>query len=102
VRGVDHESVAEVDPDVRDRLGAVAEEEQVAGLQLRGGGSVRAGVVLLLRGARQVDAGVGVGPLGQAGAVEPAGVAAAPDVRGAEHRGGGLDGDVGGGAGLLV
>src|SRR5262245_13224223 len=83
-RRVDHPAVADVDPDVRDRLErgvGVGEEDQVAGPQLdRRDPDGR--VVLRLGGPRQLDADLTVRPLDEARAVEGrAGARAAPDVR---------------------
>ena len=59
-----------------------AEEDEVAGLQRLARRDGRTGVVLLLRGARQLDARGLVGGLDEAGAVEAAGPVAAPAGRG--------------------
>ena len=64
--------------------GVGAEEDEVAGLERLAGRDGRAGVVLVLGGARELDAGGLVGGLDEAGAVEAAGAVAAPAVGGAE------------------
>ena len=68
-----------------DRFRTGSEEHQVAWIERRSGREVGAGVVLVLGYSRQADAGLGVDPLDQAGAVEsdPRPLAA-PDVRRAQ------------------
>ena len=87
---------ADVDPDVRHVSGTAPEEDEVAGLKRRVRRYGRPRVVLLLRGAGEVDPGDVVGGLHELSAVEAdAGGLAAPDVRGADLGESPVDGDGG-------
>ena len=92
VWGVNQEGASEGDPDVMDLVRG-AEEHEVTGLEWCAGGEQRASVVLGLGGAWDLDAGGGVGGVGESGAVETGIAVAAPDVGLAELRAGELDGD---------
>jgi len=83
VWGVDHFGLADDDA-VGDVVGVGAEEDEVAGLEWLAGRDGRAGVVLLLRGAGELDSGCGVGGLGEAGAVEASWFRSAALVEGAD------------------
>ena len=74
-------------PTCSTSAGLGAEEDEVAGLERLPGRDGRAGVVLRLRGPRQLDPGGGVGGLGEPGAVEATpGALGAPLIRGADLR----------------
>lgn len=95
VGSVDHRRLsaphAEVDANVRDIVRRGTEKHQVSRLQRRPTREKRPGVVLGLRGTWDLDAGGGVGSIGQAGAVESGVAVAAPDLRLADLRAGELD-----------
>ena len=87
---------ADVDAYVLDGRGTLSEEDKVAGLERLAGRDLRPRVVLLLRGAGEVDPGDVVGGLHELAAVEAdAGGLAAPDVRGADLGESPVDGDGG-------
>ena len=96
---VDHLAVADVDADVGHVGGALAEEDEVAGLEGVAGSELGGGVVLVLGDAGQADAGDLVGGLDESAAVEAdAGRLAAPYIWSADLGECPVDGDPSGGA----
>ncbi len=82
IGSVDHLAIANVDADMLDRLRTGSEEDQVTRVQRGSGRDVGASVELVLGHPGQADAGLGVDPLDEAGAVEAnPRLFSAPDVR---------------------
>src|SRR5438105_117581 len=84
-------AAADVDADVRVLLAFLVEEQEIAGLQVRGADFARR-PALLFGAARHADARLAEAELDQSAAVETGGIAAAVLIRLAHHARRGLHG----------